>query len=71
MASVIDLFSGDEKLARVVGLNFVAGLVVVDDRCVACAPILHKTCKWRTSAQLRALFAARGWRATIVSPGHA
>ncbi len=57
-----------ETLVRVVSSYFVAGLVIVDSRCVACAPILHRDCKWRTSTQLRTLFAERGWHATIVPP---
>ncbi len=63
-----DLFDGPETLVRVVGPNFVAGLVIVNDRCVECAPYLRKTCKWRTSTQLRDLFTRLGWRASVIKP---
>ena len=53
-------------LVRVVAPHFVAGLVIEDGRCVLCAPILRKTCKWRTPDQLREVFKKNGWRATVV-----
>jgi len=55
-----------ETLVRVVGPTFVAGIVVMADRFVESAPYLRKFCLGRTSDQLRALFAAKGWRASVV-----
>lgn len=54
-----------DTLVRVTTHHFVAGLVVVGDRCTVAAPILRRACLGRTSDQLRALFAARGWKALI------
>ena len=53
-------------LVRVVAPHFVAGLVVEGDRCVDAAPIL----RWaigRDRDGLRAYFARKGWRASVVS----
>lgn len=58
------------KFVRVVGPNFVAGMDVVNGKCVDCAPILVKWCKGKTEDQLRALFKAKGWRASIINIDH-
>jgi hypothetical protein len=58
-----------ETLVRVVATGrrpFCAGLVLVAGRCTVAAPILRRPCLGKTAAQLRALFAREGWRATIV-----
>jgi hypothetical protein len=44
---------------------FVAGLLIEDDVCFAAAPILGWSVG-KTTAELRAYFAKRGWKATIV-----
>jgi hypothetical protein len=52
-------------LVRVVAPHFVAGLIVEGDRCVRAAPIL----RWavgKRAAELRAAFARKGWRASVV-----
>lgn len=61
----------DEILVRVVASNFVAGLVVTNDRCSDAAPILRKQCRGKSSDELRAYFALRGWKASIVKRGPA
>lgn len=45
---------------------FVAGLVIVNDRCTEAAPILRRRCLGKSSDRLRALFKAAGWTATVV-----
>lgn len=55
-----------ETLVRVVAPHFVAGLVVVADRCTVAAPILRKWALGRSSDQLRATIKQRNWTATIV-----
>jgi hypothetical protein len=52
-------------LVRVVAPHFVAGLIMRDDVCVEAAPIL----RWalgKSRDELRAYFARKGWRASIV-----
>lgn len=52
-------------LVRVVAPHFVAGFVMDGDRCVEAAPIL----RWaigKTDKELRAYFAAKGWKAERV-----
>jgi len=46
----------------------VAGFVLEDDRLTACAPILRKVISGKTPDQMRAAFAAMGWKASIVTP---
>ncbi len=55
----------DEVLVRVVAPHFVAGLVLVRDQCTEAAPILRGAIG-KTRAELRAYFAGRGWKASIV-----
>jgi hypothetical protein len=50
---------------RVVGPNFVAGLIVDNDRVVYAAPILRRLL-WQDADELREIFRRRGWKATIV-----
>ena len=60
-----------ETLVRVTATGrkpFCAGLVVVNGRCTLTAPILRRPCLGKTADQLRALFQAEGWTATIVQP---
>ena len=54
------------KLVRVMAPHFVAGIVLIDGRCVRAAPIL-RWCIGRTEDQLRKLFARKpDWRVTVV-----
>lgn len=54
-------------LVRVVGPDFVAGLLIDPDtdRCVVTAPSLYYL-RGQPAAKLRQTFARMGWRATIV-----
>lgn len=55
----------DELLVRVVAPHFVAGLGVRDGVCVWAAPIL----RWavgKSADELRAYFARKGWRASLL-----
>lgn len=57
-----------EILVRVLAPHFVAGFVMVDDRCTEAAPIL----RWAIGKgrdELRAYFIRRGWKASIVLEG--
>lgn len=54
-----------ETLVRVVAPHFCAGLIVVNDRCVKTAPILAWTIG-KSADFLRAYFAQKGWRASVV-----
>ena len=54
-------------LVRVVGPNFVAGLLVENDRCVFTAPILRHY-MGQPADKLRQSFKRLGWKATIVRP---
>ena len=54
-----------ETVAQITAPHFCAGLVMRGDRCTEAAPILA----WavgRTRDELRAYFAAKGWRAVVV-----
>lgn len=55
-----------ETLVRVVAPDFVAGLIVKDDKCTFAAPKLRRWCLGMSSADLRLLFERRGWKASIV-----
>lgn len=57
-------------LVRVVAPHFVAGLDIANGKCVDAAPILARLCKGKTSDQLRAIFKAKGWRASIINIDH-
>lgn len=52
-------------LVRVVASTFCAGFVI-SDQVTECAPILRRHVMGKTEAQIRAIIAAKGWRATIV-----
>lgn len=55
-----------ETLVRVVAPHFVAGLIIVDGWCTEAAPKL----KWAIGKDrdgLRAYFARKGWKATVLS----
>ena len=55
----------DELLARVVASHFVAGLVIVNDRCTEAAPIL----RWaigKSRDELRAYFLSKSWAVSVV-----
>jgi hypothetical protein len=47
-------------IQRIVGPNFVAGLVIKDDRVIHAAPILGYTIGWPTE-RVNALAQRRGW----------
>jgi hypothetical protein len=49
-----------ESHMRIVGPNFVAGLVIKDDRVIHAAPILSYTIGW-TTERVSALAQRRGW----------
>jgi hypothetical protein len=52
---------GDQpQQIRIVGLNFVAGLVISNDRVIHAAPILGYTIGW-TTERIVALAQRRGW----------
>jgi hypothetical protein len=57
-------YAVDEVLVRVTAPHFVGGLVLVDDHCVACAPILRRACLGKSAEALRLIFETKGWRAT-------
>lgn len=52
-------------LVRIVAPHFVAGLIVLDDRAIRVAPILHYMLGWPRH-QIRAYVAKRGWHANIL-----
>lgn len=59
-------FDCPESLVRVVAPHFVAGLIMAGNRCTEAAPIL----KWaigKDRAELRAYFARKSWRASILT----
>ena len=53
------------ELVRVVSHRFVAALVIVDGKCSEAAPILRRHCLGKSPDELRALFAAKGWAASV------
>lgn len=53
------------QLVRITAPHFCADVVLDGDRVVRTAPILHRTMMGLTAAELRAVCAERGWRATI------
>lgn len=53
------------KFVRVVAPHFVAGLECANGRCTEAAPIL-RWLKGKSEEELRALFAAKGWHATVI-----
>lgn len=55
-----------ETLVRITAPHFVAGLVLVNNRCIEAAPILKRWAMGRDSDTLRGYIAKHGWKATIV-----
>lgn len=54
-----------EILIRIEAPHLCAGIIMSNDRCVSAAPILGWTVG-RDTASLRAYFAAKGWKASIL-----
>lgn len=54
------------ELIRVEAPQWVAGLILADDRCVRAAPILRWTVNLRRQ-QIKDSFERKGWKATVVS----
>jgi hypothetical protein len=53
------------KFIRVCAPHFVAGLECASGKCTEAAPIL-KWCKGKTEDELRAFFAKKGWKASVI-----
>jgi hypothetical protein len=52
-------------LVRIVGPDFVAGLIIKDDKCVRAAPVLRRFIG-KSADDVRAHCRQRGWHASVV-----
>ena len=55
------------RLVRVIGPNFVAGFVEIDDKVRRAAPILRKHLLGKTEQEARDIIRRMGWKASVVA----
>jgi hypothetical protein len=49
------------------GRPFCAGIVIRGDECVETAPILYRTCRGKSRAEVRLALKAKGWKARLAA----